>query len=83
MNILGVAEMRWASKGKIVKQGCKVIWSGSCKDEHDVSFLLDNKAAKGYMGHWVVSDRIILLDLGFRVNLSIVQEHVSTKYSPD
>ena len=50
MNILGVAEMRWASKGKIVKQRCKVIWSGSCKDEHDASFLLDNKAAKGYHG---------------------------------
>ena len=61
ISILGVCETWWKHTGDIQTEGYRMLYSGGETHKHGLGIILDEKRAKCVMGHWELSDRVILV----------------------
>ena len=86
VNVLGVCETRWTSKGQndFQSDDYRVIHSGGESHERGVGIILDKERAKCVLGYWLLSDRVMLLKLkGIPFNLAIIMVYAPTKESSE
>ena len=63
VNIMGISEVRWRGARIIDTNGYKFVFSGGQRHENGVGFILDRERAKGMLGYWAISDRVVLLKM--------------------
>ena len=84
VNILGLNETRWLNNGEFVIDEYRLIYAGGEKHERGVGLLLDPDISKSVLGHWCVSDRVLLVKLqGHPFNISIIVVYAPTADSAD
>eukprot|EP00794_Sanderia_malayensis_P018471 gene18471-20322_t len=82
INILGVCETRWKHTGDFQSDNYRIIYSGGERHEHGVGVILDKERAKCVMGHWELSDRVMLVKLrGNPFNINIIVVYAPTSES--
>ena len=78
-NILGLCESRWKGAGEQIEDGHRIIYSGGNEHERGVAVIADHNTSKCVIGHWPVSDRILVVKLrGQLFNISIIQVYAPT-----
>ena len=86
VNVLGVCETSWISKGQndFQSDDYRVIHSGGESHERGVGIILDKERAKCVLGYWLLSDRVMLLKLkGIPFNLAIIMVYAPTTESSE
>ena len=79
INILGMSEIRWKGAGDIREDGYRTIYSGGEDHQRGVAVITDPHTSSHIIGHWPVSDRIIVVKLrGQHFNISIIQVYAPT-----
>ena len=83
-NILGVCEHRKTGADVIADEDYTFIYSGGEKHEFGVGVLLGRKLANSLLGHWAISDRVILVKLsGNPMNINVIQVYAPTSAATD
>ncbi|XP_072040063.1 craniofacial development protein 2-like [Amphiura filiformis] len=84
VNILGISETRWTDAGTFTSGEYTVIFSGGTTHERGVAVLLDKVTSRSLIGHWGVSDRVVLVKLAAKpFNLAIIQVYAPTADSDE
>ena len=84
IDILGLSEMRWTGSGKIQKEEHTIMYSGGDNHTRGVGIMVNKNTNKTVLGHWPVSDRIIMLKIqGKTFHIAIVQVYTPTSASTD
>lgn len=79
INIMGLCEVRWTGSGKTQKDDYTMIYSGGDKHVKGVGVILDKEVTRCLLGHWLLSDRVILVKIkGNPFNVSIIQTYAPT-----
>ena len=82
--MMAIREERWRGAEILETNGYKFVYSGGQRHENGVGFILDRERAKGMLGYWAISDRVLLLKMkGSPLNISIVQVYAPTSDSSD
>ena len=80
VDILGIAECRWAESGEINKHEYKMYFSGKDKHSNGVAIILKKRWAKAVQGFIPKSDRVMLLKLeGKPFDVVIIQVYAPTQ----
>ena len=81
LDILGLAEVRWTSSGRIISDGKTILYSGhSTNHARGVDLVLSKHAATALMGWKPISDRIISAHFRTRhVKVTVVQAYAPTE----
>ena len=84
INILGVCETRWKHTGNFQTDSYRMINSGGEKHEKGVGIILDKERTKCMLGHWELSDWVMLVKLkGNPFNISIIMVYSPTSESSE
>ena len=84
VNILGMSEVRWKGAGDHMADEYRIIYSGGEEHQRGVAVILDHSTSKCIIGHWPVSDRVLVVKLrGQYFNISLIQVYAPTAQSPD
>ena len=63
IDILGIVETRWTESGKIRKDNHIILYSGGQEHRNEVRILMKNNIARSIIGHWPISNRVIMVKL--------------------
>ena len=84
VNILGLEETRWKNAGISTFDNCKFIHSGGQRHERGMGLLLDEEISKYLLGYWIISDRVMLVNIiGRPFDMVIVQVYAPTSKSEE
>ena len=80
LDIMGITETRWTDTGKIVKDDYTMIYSGGEDHKNGVGIILRNEVAKSMIGHWPISDRVVMVKLYAKpFNINMIQVYAPTQ----
>nr|XP_027207168.1 craniofacial development protein 2-like [Penaeus vannamei] len=84
ISVLGLCEVRWKEAGMFRKNDSTMIYSGGNEHQRGVGMILNKQTSKSLLGHWALSDRVILVKIkGNPFNISIIQVYAPTSDADD
>ncbi|XP_042862524.1 craniofacial development protein 2-like [Penaeus japonicus] len=84
INILGICETRWKHNGDFQTDDYRMLYSGGDRHERGVGIIMDKERAKCVIGHWELSDRVMMVKLkGSPFNISIILVYAPTSDSSE
>ncbi|XP_042883267.1 uncharacterized protein LOC122260182 [Penaeus japonicus] len=84
INILRICETRWKHNGDFQTDDYRMLYSGGDRHERGVGIIMDKERAKCVIGHWELSDRVMMVKLkGSPFNSSIILVNALTSDSSE